>query len=89
MHTHLAAKGWLSGWAFDTVDWESLGNAVTMKPKLIQLWAAKFASGFCGTGKMLQHYGIQADNTCKCCKGEETVEDEQHVLECLAPAIQA
>ena len=89
MRTHFAVKGRLLAWAFDTVDWEALGNAVAIKPKLIQLWAAKFASGFCGTGKMLRIYGVQTDNTCQCCTNEDIVEDKQHVLLCPAPQIRA
>ena len=59
MKAHLHKKGKLAAQHFDLVDWDATGRAMDTKPTLLQMWASKHASGFCGTGKMMHTFGYQ------------------------------
>jgi hypothetical protein len=46
---YIEELGWYDD-AFDRVDWLSLDFALSKKSKMYQVWLAKQASSFCGTG---------------------------------------
>ena len=74
---------------FEQVTWDIIGEALSTKPKIFQLWATKHACGFFTTGKMMQKYGYQDHAKCPCCQIEGLVEDTRHVLTCMDPRMRA
>ena len=64
----------------NNIDWETRKTSIMKLPKNRQRWLSKFATGFCGTGKMLKIYKWQTHTKCpRCLQDNETTE---HVLRC-------
>ena len=86
LRDYLHRKELLHTDAFDLVDWEAIGNAMTSLPQLFRLWAAKHASGWCAVGHRMEQWGLWEDSTCPCCTTEPK-ETPRHLLVCPDPRL--
>lgn len=65
---------------FDLIDWEAVGTALGVVPRLFQIWACKQVMGIAGTFKFRSRYEQEMDPMCPSCQVEE--EDCGHILRC-------
>jgi hypothetical protein len=63
-----------------SVDWECTGMAMKAAPLTRRHWISKQATGFCGTGKMMQLWKQRSTAECPRCHAPE--EDVEHVYRC-------
>ena len=54
----LTTKGQISNKKFDLVNWEGIYKAMKSLPLGTKLGSIKFASRFCGTGKMIKLWAL-------------------------------
>ena len=70
---------------FESVDCNAVEDAFATFPTLYQLWASKHVSGFCGVGKMMNHWRFWDHNKCPCCEMEVVVETKEYLIKCPDP----
>ena len=69
----------------NNIHWEAVGKEMENVGRTRRQWVVKHSSGFCATGKMMQRWKKQ--QTAKCPRCEEQVEDEIHVWLCKGDGV--
>jgi hypothetical protein len=80
LREHLVAKQWITGPAFNDIDWDAMETATDLFPPLYRLWVAKHVSGFFGMGTMMRNWGFWEHSKCPCC--HHVRENKEHLLKC-------
>jgi hypothetical protein len=80
MREHLHSKGKMDLEAFELVDWEATGMAMSDSPPLFRLWAAKHASGQCAVGRYMHRWKFWGTDNCPLCNHPN--ETTRHVVQC-------
>jgi hypothetical protein len=89
VHTPTAKAYWikrsrLTETSFSSVNWPSLGKALSKMPLSKRLFVSKHTSGMCGVGKFQKIWKTRETNSCPHC-GE--YEDSVHVWKCASSAV--
>jgi hypothetical protein len=83
LRAHLVKTNKMCAEDFDRVDWNAINLSLTKKSPLYHLWAAKHASRFCATGRMMERMKLWDNAHCPCCGHE--METTHHVIQCPDP----
>jgi hypothetical protein len=76
---YINSLGWFAS-TFDSINWEARDKALDSKPDMFKIWLSKQGSGFCATGKNMQHWFGDKITHCPNCGGAH--EDAAHLLHC-------
>ncbi len=67
------------------VNWKAIERAMKDAAPGMRRWVTKHASGMCGVGEYMQHWGLTETNECPRCGAPE---DARHVNSCPSPEAQ-
>ena len=80
------SKGRFGDSSSEQVHWDAVATAMAAEGRSRRQWVVKHSSGFCGTGKMMQRWKLQ--ESAKCPRCEEGVEDARHVWVCKGDGVE-
>lgn len=70
--------------AFELVDREALGAAMSESPNFFRLWAAKHACSQCAVGRYMYQWKFWSDDHCPL--NNQPNETTRHIVQCPSPS---